>query len=88
MNIRITGAVSDEQDKVVAIADEYAAALGDGNLKDRLDGKRVEDALPIIRQLVELADKRLGGTTGEGAYEFRQLLALAKQSPTGVLEVS
>jgi hypothetical protein len=87
MNIRITQAIRDEQDKTIAIRDEYADALG-GNLKERLDGKPVEDALPVIRELVAEADERFGGVTSEGAYEFRQLLSFVQQNPTGVLKVN
>lgn len=87
MNVRITGGVSDEQEKTVAILDEYAESVGGGNLKERLDGKRAEDVIPMIRQLVEVAEQTPGGKTGEGAYEFRLLLTLAEQNPTGVLEV-
>jgi hypothetical protein len=87
MNIRITGGISDEQEKTVAIMDQYAQSIGGGDLKDRLDGKRAEDAIPMIRKLVEAAEKTSGGKTGEAAYEFRELLTLAEQNPTGVLEV-
>ncbi len=87
MNVRVTGGVSEEQEKTVAIMDEYAESVGGGNLKDRLDGKRAEDVIPMIRELVESAEKTSGGKSGEGAYEFRQLLTLAEQNPTGVLEV-
>ena len=86
MNIRITQAIRDEQDKTIAIGDEYADALG-GNLKERLDGKQVEDAIPVLRELVEAADQRFGGETSEGAYGLHQLLLIAEQNPTGVLEV-
>ncbi|HEX3722351.1 MAG TPA: hypothetical protein VHV31_06140 [Nitrolancea sp.] len=86
MNIRVTGAIRDEQDKTVAIADEYVQELGT-NLKERLDGQRVEDVVTVIRELADAADKRFGGQTGEGAYEFHQLLQLAEQNPTGVLHV-
>ena len=87
MNIRITGGISDEQEKTVAIMDQYAQSIGGGDLKDRIDGKRAEDAIPMIRQLVEAAEKTSGGKTGEAVYEFRELLTLAEQNPTGVLEV-
>jgi len=86
MNIHITGAIRDEQDKTVAIADEYVQELGT-NLKERLDGQRVEDVLTVIRELTDAADKHFGGRTGEGAYEFHQLLRLAEQNPTAVLHV-
>jgi hypothetical protein len=86
MNIRITQAIRDEQDKTISIGDEYVDALG-GNLKERLDGKQVEEAMPVIRELVEAADQRFGGETSEGAYELHQLLSFAEQNPTGVLDV-
>lgn len=86
MNVRICGGISDEQEKTVAILDEYAESVGGGDLKDRLDGKRAVDVIPVIRDLVETAEKT-SGKAGEGAYEFRQLLTLAEQNPTGVFEV-
>lgn len=87
MNVRITGGVSEEQEKTVAIVDEYAESVGGGNLKDRLNGKRAGDVIPVIQELVEAAEKTAGGEESEGAYEFRLLLLLAEQNPTGVLEV-
>jgi hypothetical protein len=86
MNIRITQAIRDEQDKTIAIGDEYVNELGT-DLKERLDGKRVETAMPALRELVAAADRRFGGETNEGAYELHQLLSLAEQNPTGVFEV-